>query len=49
VAVGRRTAYIAGAIAFMFDSKLRYAHFVWHLVVLGECTCRFFAKLRYAS
>jgi hemolysin III len=42
-------AYTAGAVVFMFDSKLRYAHFVWHLFVLGGSTCHFFAALRYAS
>jgi hemolysin III len=42
-------AYTAGAVVFMFDSKLRYAHFVWHLCVLGGSTCHFFAALGYAS
>jgi hemolysin III len=42
-------AYTAGAVVFMFDSKLRYAHFVWHLFVLGGSTCHFFAALDYAS
>ena len=42
-------AYTAGAVVFLFDSKLRYAHFVWHLFVLGGTTCHFFAALGYAS
>ena len=42
-------AYTLGAVVFMLDSKLRYAHFVWHLLVLGGSTCHFFAALRYAS
>jgi hemolysin III len=42
-------AYTAGAIVFTFDSKLRYAHFVWHVFVLGGSTCHFFAVLGYAS
>jgi hemolysin III len=42
-------AYTAGAVVFMFDSKLRYAHFVWHLFVLGGSTCHFIAALSYAS
>jgi hemolysin III len=42
-------AYTAGAVVFLLDSRLRYAHFVWHLFVLGGSTCHFFAALRYAS
>jgi hemolysin III len=42
-------AYTAGAVVFMFDSKLRYAHFVWHVFVLGGSSCHFFAALGYAS
>ncbi len=42
-------AYTAGAVVFLFDSKLRYAHFVWHLFVLGGSTCHFFAALWHAS
>lgn len=38
-------AYTAGAVVFLLDSKLRYAHFVWHLFVLGGSTCHFFAVL----
>lgn len=42
-------AYTLGAIVFLFDSKLRYAHFVWHLFVLGGSTCHFFAVLWHAT
>ena len=42
-------AYTAGAVVFLFDSKVRYAHFVWHLFVLGGSTCHFFAALWYAG
>jgi hemolysin III len=42
-------AYTLGAIVFLFDSKLRYAHFVWHLFVLGGSTCHFFAVLWHAQ
>jgi len=42
-------SYTAGAIVFLFDSKLRYAHFVWHLFVLGGSTCHFFAALWHAG
>jgi len=38
-------SYTAGAVVFLFDSKVRYAHFVWHLFVLGGSTCHFFAAL----
>jgi hemolysin III len=41
-------AYTAGAVVFLFDSKVRYAHFVWHLFVMGGSTCHFFAALWYA-
>ncbi|MEP6722589.1 MAG: hemolysin III family protein [Variovorax sp.] len=41
-------AYTAGAVVFLLDSKLRYAHFVWHLFVLGGSICHFFAALWYA-
>jgi len=42
-------AYTAGAVVFLFDSRFRYAHFVWHLFVLGGSTCHFFAALWYAG
>lgn len=42
-------SYTAGAVVFLFDSKLRYAHFVWHLFVLGGSTCHFFAALWHAA
>ena len=41
--------YTAGAVVFVFDSRLRFAHFVWHLFVLGGSACHFFAVLRYAQ
>jgi hemolysin III len=46
--VGGGLAYTAGAVVFMFDSRLRFGHFVWHLFVLGGSTCHFFAALWYA-
>ena len=33
----------------MFDSKLRYAHFVWHLFVMGGSACHFFAARWHAA
>ena len=41
--------YTAGAVVFIFDSRLRFAHFVWHLFVLGGSACHFFAVLWYAQ
>ena len=36
-------SYTLGAVVFLLDSRVRYAHFVWHLFVLGGSTCHFFA------
>jgi hemolysin III len=41
-------AYTLGAIVFLFDSRVRYAHFVWHLFVMGGSACHFFAALWHA-
>ncbi|MEJ8845739.1 PAQR family membrane homeostasis protein TrhA [Variovorax rhizosphaerae] len=41
-------AYTAGAVVFLLDNKLRYAHFVWHLFVLAGTACHFFAALWHA-
>lgn len=41
-------SYTLGAVVFLFDNKVRYAHFVWHLFVLGGSVCHFFAALLYA-
>lgn len=40
--------YTAGAVVFLFDSRIRYAHFVWHLFVMAGSTCHFFAALWHA-
>lgn len=42
-------AYTAGAVVFLFDSRVRFAHFVWHLFVLGGSACHFIAILNYAQ
>jgi hemolysin III len=42
-------SYTAGAVVFLFDSKVRYAHFVWHLFVMGGSACHFFAALLHAG
>ncbi len=40
--------YTAGAVVFLFDSRIRYAHFIWHLFVLAGSICHFFAVLWHA-
>lgn len=42
-------SYTVGAAVFLLDSKVRYAHFAWHLFVLGGTTCHFFAALWHAA
>lgn len=32
-------AYTLGAIVFLFDNRVRYAHFVWHLFVMAGTAC----------
>lgn len=41
-------AYTLGAVFFLLDNRVRYAHFVWHLFVLAGSTCHFFAALWHA-
>lgn len=41
-------SYTLGAVVFLFDHRVRYAHFVWHLFVIGGSACHFFAALGYA-
>lgn len=47
--LGGGLVYTAGAVVFMFDAKLRYGHFVWHLCVLGGSVCHFLAALQHGS
>jgi hemolysin III len=42
-------SYTAGAVVFLFDSRLRYGHFIWHLFVMGGSLCHYFAALWQAS
>lgn len=42
-------AYTLGAVVFHFDSKLRYAHFVWHLFVMAGSACHFCAAMWHAA
>ena len=38
-------AYTLGAVVFVFDSRWRYAHALWHLFVLGGSGCHVAAVL----
>jgi hemolysin III len=40
--------YTLGALVFLLDNRVRYAHFVFHLFVLAGSACHFFAALWYA-
>lgn len=42
-------SYTLGAVVFLLDSRVRYAHFVWHLFVLGGSTCHFSAALWHSA
>jgi hemolysin III len=39
-------AYSVGALFFLFDHRLRYGHFVWHLFVLAGSGCHVAAALQ---
>lgn len=42
-------AYTLGAVFFLLDNRVRYAHFVWHLFVLAGSTLHFLAALWHAA
>ena len=42
-------AYTLGVVFFMLDSRLRYAHAVWHGFVVAGTGCHFTAVLGYAA
>ncbi len=42
-------AYMLGVVFFVLDSRVRYAHLVWHLFVVAGTACHFFAVLDYAT
>ncbi len=42
-------AYTAGVIFFLLDSRIRYAHAIWHGFVVAGTSCHFFAVLGYAT
>ena len=47
--VGGGAAYTLGVVFFVLDSKLRYAHAVWHGFVVAGSSLHFFAVLGYAA
>ena len=38
-------SYTVGVVFFAIDSRLQYAHLIWHLFVLTGTTCHYFAVL----
>ena len=42
-------SYTVGAVVYLFDARLRYAHFAWHLFVMGGTACHFCAALWHAA
>ncbi len=42
-------AYTGGVLFYVYDERVRYAHFVWHLCVAAGSACHFVAVLRYAA
>lgn len=38
-------AYLVGTAFFVFDSSLRFGHFVWHLFVMAGSGCHLFAAM----
>jgi hemolysin III len=42
-------SYTLGAAVYLFDSRVRYAHLVWHLFVVGGSACHFFAALWHSA
>jgi hemolysin III len=42
-------AYSTGVVFFALDSRMRYAHAIWHCFVVAGTGCHFFAVLRFAA
>jgi hemolysin III len=42
-------AYSTGVVFFALDSRIRYAHAIWHGFVVAGTGCHFFAVLGYAA
>ena len=43
--LGGALAYLVGTAFFVFDSSLRFGHFVWHLFVMAGSGCHLYAAL----
>lgn len=41
-------SYTLGIVFYVLDTRLKFAHFVWHLFVLGGTLCHFVAIFGYA-
>jgi hemolysin III len=41
-------AYTLGALVFLLDNRVRYAHFVWHLFVVAGSACHVVAAFGWA-
>ena len=39
--------YTGGVVFFIYDHRIRYMHFIWHLFVLAGTVCHVVAVLRY--
>jgi len=42
-------AYSLGVAFFLLDSRIRYAHFIWHVFVVAGSFCHFVAVTGYAA
>jgi hemolysin III len=42
-------AYTLGAVVYLFDARLRYAHCLWHVLVMVGSACHFCAALWHAG
>jgi hemolysin III len=43
--LGGGVAYLVGAGFFVFDTSLRFGHFIWHLFALAGSSCHVCAAL----
>ena len=41
--------YTLGVIFFLLDEKVKHAHGIWHLFVIGGCVCQYFSILFYVN
>ncbi|MBS1950275.1 MAG: hemolysin III family protein [Cytophagales bacterium] len=46
--MGGGVMYSAGVLFFVYDHRLKYAHFVWHLFVLAGTACHVIALMGFA-